>query len=103
MTDDAQLLSYQLAVRSGAVAGVDPTASAGARLLVLSKDTKDELWRIAHQPTLTAEVGDDFVRRIVADARGMAADTFTANLDGHCRVATFAVCSIHTIKSVSSS
>lgn len=103
VTDDAQLLSYQLAVRAGAVPGADPADSAGARLLVLSKDTKDSLWRIAHQDALDGPTADEFVQRIVADARGMASDHFTANLDGHCRVATFAVCSIHTIKAVSSS
>lgn len=103
VTDDAQLLSYQLAVRSGAISGVDPADSAGARLLVLSKDSKDAQWRVAHQPALDGGAAGEFVRRIVADARGMASESFQANVDDHCRVATFAVCSIHTIKAVSSS
>ncbi len=101
--DHAQLQAYQLAVRSGAVLGADPAASAGARLLVLSKDSAKSSWAIAHQEALDDESADAFVRRVVADARAMTAADFTAFPETHCHVEKFAVCSIHTIKAVSSS
>lgn len=101
--DDAQLQSYQLAVRAGAVDGADPAASAGARLLVLSKDSAKSRWAVAHQDPLSDERADAFVRRVVDDALAMSSSSFDAHPDTHCRVEKFAVCTIHTIKAVSSS
>lgn len=103
VVEDAQLAAYQLAVEAGAV-GIPPgTQNAGARLLVLSRTLKGTHYRIAHQPPLGPEERAAFLRRVVADARGMAAASFIANLDTHCADDRFAVCRLHTVKPVSAS
>lgn len=101
--DDAQLSAYQLAVSHGMIAGVDDATNAGARLLVLSRTLKNTHYRIAHQPALTPEEAALFVQRVAADARGMAAASFIANVDTHCTDDRFAVCRVHTVRAVSAS
>jgi RecB family exonuclease len=103
VVDDPQLAAYQLALLEGHVPGADPTANAGARLLVLSKTLKNTQYRLARQEPMTPDVRAEFLRRIVDVAAGMAADSFDARLDTHCRTDRFAVCGIHTVKAVSAS
>lgn len=104
VVDDAQLAAYQLAVAAGAVEGVDEDAElAGAQLLVLSKTLKNAPYRIARQHPMTAQQRSAFVDRIVADARAMTADSFTAYPDTHCNDDVFAVCRLHTVRPVSAS
>ncbi|GAA1690517.1 ATP-dependent DNA helicase [Microbacterium sediminicola] len=98
--DDAQLAAYQLAARALS----DETAEvAGARLVVLSKTLKGTHYRIAHQAPMDDQQRDAFLRRVVADARAMAADAFIGHPDTHCNDDHFAVCRVHTVKPVSSS
>lgn len=101
--EDAQLSAYQLAVESGVIEGTIDAENAGARLLVLSRTLKNTDYRIAHQAPLSAEQRTAFVQRIAADARGMAAASFIANVDAHCSDDRFAVCRLHTVKAVSAS
>ena len=103
VTDDPQLAAYQLAMSAGAVNQVDAREGAGARLVVISQTLKDTHYRIAHQPSMTAEQQDAFVGRVVTSAQTMAADSFTANIDSHCNEERFVVCRIHTIGAVSAS
>jgi hypothetical protein len=101
--DNAQLAAYQLAVTEGLVAGVEGAANAGARLLVLSKTLKNTHYRIAHQAAMAPQERATFLLRIAENARGMAAASFTANVDTHCIDDRFAVCRLHTVKAVSAS
>jgi superfamily I DNA/RNA helicase len=101
--EDAQLSAYQLAVAEGLVDGMGEAIGAGARLVVLSKTLKDSQYRIAHQPAMTHEQTVLFLRRVAADARAMASASFVANVDTHCTDDRFAVCRLHTVKSVSAS
>jgi hypothetical protein len=102
VVDDAQLAAYQLAIDSGLVEIPPDAENAGARLLVLSRKLKDTHYRIAHQKPLTPETRAQFLRRVIADAQGMAASSFIANVDQHCTTDRFGVCRLHTVKAVSS-
>ncbi|HET6302128.1 ATP-dependent DNA helicase [Microbacterium sp.] len=102
VVEDAQLAAYQLAIDSGLVELPPDAENAGARLLVLSRKLKDTHYRIAHQKALTPETRAQFLRRVIADARGMAASSFIANVDQHCTTDRFGVCRLHTVKAVSS-
>jgi len=101
--EDAQLAAYQLAVSAGLVDGATDAVNAGARLLVLSRTLKNTRYRIAHQVAMDADERRTFLLRIAADARGMAAASFTARVDAHCTDDRFAVCRLHTVKAVSAS
>lgn len=122
VADHAQLAAYQLAYEHGVttsaahVAGRhdgsdggnatpgsahDDTELAGARLVVLSKTSKDSRYRIAHQAPFTDDTREEFLDRLGAAARGMAGEYFVANIDTHCTTDRFAVCTVHTIKAVS--
>ncbi|MGF3053556.1 PD-(D/E)XK nuclease family protein [Microbacterium sp. YY-03] len=103
VTEDPQLAAYQLAVRAGAVNNVAPDEGAGARLVVISQTLKDTHYRIAHQPSMTAEQQAAFIAQVVHSAQTMASDSFTANIDTHCNDERFAVCRIHTVGAVSAS
>lgn len=103
VADDAQLAAYQLALLEGLLPGADPSANAGARLLVLSKTLKNTHYRLARQAPMDAARRASFLRTIIDVAEGMASDRFDANLDTHCTTDRFAVCRIHTIKAVSAS
>lgn len=101
--EDAQLSSYQLAIAAGLVEGAADASNAGARLLVLSRTLKNTHYRIAHQPALTTDARGAFLKRIAADAKGMASASFVANVDAHCVDDRFAVCRLHTVRPVSAS
>lgn len=103
VAEDAQLAAYQLALLEGLLPGADPTANAGARLLVLSKTLKNTHYRLARQAPMDAARRTSFLRTIIDVAEGMSSDRFDANLDTHCTTDRFAVCRIHTIKAVSAS
>jgi hypothetical protein len=103
VAEDAQLAAYQLALLEGLLPGADPTANAGARLLVLSKTLKNTHYRLARQAPMDAARRTSFLRTIIDVAEGMSSERFDANLDTHCTTDRFAVCRIHTIKAVSAS
>lgn len=100
----AQLAAYQIAVQQGLIDGADPTALAGARLVIVSKTLAKSDYRIAHQHTLDDEGREAFLLRVSEAARGMSASSFTAQVEAHCadtqgnRVKP---CRIHTVPAVS--
>lgn len=101
--DDAQLAAYQLAVEQGLIAGADPAALAGARLVVVSKTIGESLYRVAHQHTLRGESREKFLHAVAEAARGMSAASFVAAVETHCQGQRMApICRIHTIGAVSS-
>ncbi|MGO1839811.1 MAG: PD-(D/E)XK nuclease family protein, partial [Candidatus Microbacterium stercoravium] len=103
VADDAQLAAYQLAVEQGLIAGADPAALAGARLVVVSKTIGESLYRVAHQHTLRGTSREEFLHAVAEAARGMSAASFVAAVETHCRGQRMApVCRIHTIGAVSS-
>lgn len=101
VADDAQLLAYQLALDAGAVAGAEGARNAGARLLVVSRTLKGGHYRLAHQPPLDADARAAFLRRLQDAAAAMAATTFTARVDDHCRSDAYAPCRCHVVPAVS--
>lgn len=102
VTTDAQLSAYQLAVEQGLVEGAAPDALAGARLVVVSQTLAKSNYRVAHQQTLLGDDRDEFLARVAEAARGMAASSFTAAVEDHCRGDRFStICRIHTIGAVS--
>lgn len=101
--EHAQLAAYQIAVQQGLVEGADPAALVGARLVIVSKTVGKASYRVAHQHTLDDDSRAAFLRRVAEAGRGMAASSFTAQVEAHCadtqvRVQT---CRIHTIPAVS--
>ena len=103
VADDAQLSAYQLAVRAGAVPGIEPSQLAGARLILLSQLTKGADYRFAMQAALAPDHAAAFTQRVVTDATGMASAHFHGDIDTHCLSDRFAVCTVHTVKPVSAS
>ncbi|MGF3056612.1 ATP-dependent helicase [Microbacterium sp. YY-01] len=105
IAEHAQLAAYQLAYRAGLGEHLasDDTELAGARLVVLSKTLKGSNYRIAHQQPMSDSGEEEFLQRIARVAHGMASSIFAANIDQHCTSDRYAVCTIHTIKAVSSS
>ncbi len=103
VVDHAQLAAYQLAFEAGAVSADGGESLAGSRLVVLSKTLKDRSYRIAHQAPHDPVTRADFLARLAEDARGMAGDSFLAQIDTHCHSDRYAVCRIHTIPAVSAS
>ncbi|MDR6865524.1 superfamily I DNA/RNA helicase [Microbacterium resistens] len=102
--DHAQLAAYQIAVQQGLIDGADPAALAGARLVIVSKTVGRSDYRVAHQHVLAAEERDAFLRRVADAGRGMAASSFTAQVETHCADTQVRIrpCRIHTIGAVSS-
>jgi superfamily I DNA/RNA helicase len=104
VVEHAQLAAYQVAVQQGLIDGADPAALAGARLVLVSKTLAKSDYRIAHQHTLDDEGRTAFLLRVADAARGMAASSFTAQVEAHCadtqgnRVKP---CRIHTVPAVS--
>lgn len=102
--EHAQLAAYQVAVQQGLIDGADPGALAGARLVLVSKTLAKSDYRIAHQHTLDDDGRAAFLLRVAEAARGMAASSFTAQVEAHCadtqgnRVKP---CRIHTVPAVS--
>lgn len=108
VTDHAQLAAYQLAYRRGALgtAGIEAAGAelAGSRLLLIGIDPlAGKHYRLAHQQPHDDEQHRAFLDRVAADARGMAAATFLAQIETHCLSETTALCRIHTTGAVSSS
>ena len=101
--DHAQLAAYQIAVQHGLIEGAEPAALAGARLVIVSKTIGKSDYRVAHQHTLTDEAKAAFLSRVAEAARGMAAPSFTAQVEAHCADTQVRVapCRIHTIPAVS--
>lgn len=101
--DHAQLAAYQVAVKQGLVAGADPAALAGARLLLVAKTLSSSEFRIAHQHRLDDDDLAKFLRRTGRAARGMAASRFVAQVEAHCTATRpwRSVCLLHTIPPVS--
>ncbi len=101
--EHAQLAAYQIAVQQGLIAGADPAALAGARLVLVAKTLAGSEYRIAHQHTLDEEARAQFLRRIADAARGMSAASFTAQVETHCTDTQGRVnpCRIHTVPAVS--
>ncbi|WP_336645072.1 ATP-dependent helicase [Microbacterium sp. USHLN186] len=101
--EHAQLAAYQIAVQEGLLEGAPAAGLTGARLVIVSKTVGKSQYRVAHQHTLDDEARKAFVQRVVDAGRGMAADSFTAQVEAHCadtqvRVTT---CHIHTVPAVS--
>ena len=101
--EHAQLSAYQLAVQQGLIEGADPTALAGARLVLVAKTLSKSDYRVAHQHTLDGEARDAFLTRVADAARGMSASSFTAQVEAHCADTQWRVqpCRIHTVPAVS--
>lgn len=99
---DPQLAAYQLALLEGLVPGADPADNAGARLIVLSKNTvKNPHYRLARQQPMGDVERASFLGAIVEAAHGMASGSFAAPVDAHCATSRFGVCALHTVKAVS--
>lgn len=103
VADHAQLAAYQVAVQEGLIAGADPAALAGARLVLVAKTLAGSDFRVAHQHTLAGEDRVHFLGRIAEAARGMSASSFTAHVEAHCADTQWRVqpCRIHTVAAVS--
>ncbi len=101
--DHAQLAAYQIAVQQGLVDGADPAALVGARLVIVSKTVGKSPYRVAHQHTLGDEEKTALLARVSAAARGMAGNSFTAQVEAHCADTQVRVmpCRIHTVPAVS--
>lgn len=101
--EHAQLAAYQIAVQEGLVEGAPAAALTGARLLIVSKTVGKAEYRIAHQHTLDDEARTAFLHRISEAGRGMAASSFTAQVESHCADTQVRVtpCRIHTVPAVS--
>lgn len=103
VADHAQLAAYQVAVQEGLIAGADPAALAGARLVLVAKTLAGSDFRVAHQHTLAGDERVHFLGRIAEAARGMSASSFTAHVEAHCADTQWRVqpCRIHTVAAVS--
>lgn len=101
--DHAQLAAYQIAVQSGLVEGADADALVGARLVIVSKTVGKSDYRVTHQHTLADDARTAFLQRVVAAGRGMAASSFTAQVQAHCEDTQVFLrsCRIHTVAAVS--
>ncbi len=103
VADHAQLAAYQVAVQQDLIAGADPAALTGARLVLVAKTLAGSDYRVAHQHTLEGEERSAFLARIADAARGMSASSFTAQVEAHCADTQWRVqpCRIHTVAAVS--
>lgn len=103
VTAHAQLAAYQLAVEQGQVDGADPAALAGARLVLVAQTIGQSPYRVAHQHRLDDEARAAFLERVAEAGRGMAASSFTAQVEAHCADTQVRIspCRIHSIPAVS--
>ncbi|MBC7591003.1 MAG: ATP-dependent helicase [Salinibacterium sp.] len=101
--DHAQLGAYQLAFVSAAIEGVPGgLANGGAKLVIVSKGTRGAEYAAPHQRAFTAEQLETFRSRVMADAEGMAAAVFVAQLGSHCLDPwSYGRCRIHVVPAVS--
>ncbi|MGF2948531.1 ATP-dependent helicase [Microbacterium alcoholitolerans] len=102
--EHAQLAAYQIAVQEGLLEDAPADALAGARLVIVSKTVGKANYRVAHQHTLDADARAAFLHRVAEAGRGMAASSFTAQVESHCADTQVRVspCHIHTVPAVSS-
>lgn len=103
VAEHAQLAAYQLAVEQGQVEDADPAALAGARLVLVAQTIGQSPYRVAHQHRLGDEARAAFLERVAEAGRGMAASSFTAQVEAHCADTQVRIspCRIHTIPAVS--
>ncbi|MFS0852569.1 ATP-dependent helicase [Microbacterium sp. 179-I 3D4 NHS] len=103
VVEHAQLAAYQVAVQEGLIEGAAAHALAGARLVIVSKTLAKSDYRVAHQHPLDDAARTAFLRRVADAARGMAASSFTAQVESHCADTQRRVypCRIHTVPAVS--
>ncbi|MDH6236177.1 ATP-dependent DNA helicase [Cryobacterium sp. CG_9.6] len=101
--DHPQLGAYQLAFSAGVIEGIPAGMSlAGARLVIVSSGTTKQNYRNPTQPVFDPEQLEAFRARVGADAAGMGAATFLAEISSHCLdPRSFGSCRIHVIKQVS--
>ncbi|BDZ38835.1 ATP-dependent helicase [Microbacterium suwonense] len=101
--EHAQLAAYQVAVQQGLIEGAPAAALTGARLVIVSKTVGKAEYRVAHQHTLDADGRAAFLHRVAEAGRGMAASSFTAQVEAHCADTLVRVtpCHIHTVPAVS--
>lgn len=101
--EHAQLAAYQIAVQEGLLDDAPADALAGARLVIVSKTVGKANYRVAHQHTLDADARAAFLHRVAEAGRGMAASSFTAQVESHCADTQVRVspCHIHTVPAVS--
>ena len=104
VADHAQLGAYQLAFVSAAIDGVpEGLENGGAKLVIVSKGTRDAEYAAPHQKAFTAEQLEQFRARVSDDAEGMAGAVFVAQLGSHCLDPwSFGRCRIHVVQAVSS-
>jgi RecB family exonuclease len=79
VVEDPQLLAYQWAVASGALAEVAPegSTSAGASLLFVTEGVRGKSYRLTTQPPVDEQGLADFLTRVEQAAQLMAAHEFT--------------------------
>ena len=85
------------------MAGAAPADLVGARLVIVSQTIGRSTYRVAHQHRLDDEARDAFLARVAEAGRGMAASSFTAQVEAHCADTQVRIspCRIHTIPAVS--
>lgn len=103
VVEHAQLAAYQLAVEQGQVPGADPRSLAGARLVLVAQTIGQSPYRVAHQHRLDDDARVAFLERVAEAGRGMAASSFTAQVEAHCADTQVRIspCRIHSIPAVS--
>ena len=88
-----QLATYQLAVREGALTGLDPVAEAacgGAELVQLRTSTKEGLPKVQQQPALTELPDPEWIDGVLAEAvERMVTEEFPATPGDQCGFCTF--------------
>jgi len=103
LLEHPQLAAYQLALRDGAIDGLDPEHGldlGGARLVILTPvPGKREL---RPQPVLDEATAEAWKQRIAEAAEGMVGPTYVAYVDSHCHGwGHTGLCPVHVIEAVS--
>jgi superfamily I DNA/RNA helicase/RecB family exonuclease len=101
--ENAQLGAYQLAFDAGLIEGVPEDAKpGGARLLIVSKSSRGKNFVDHTQAPRSRVQLEEFRRRILTDASGMAAGHVDARIGSHCLDPwSHGACRIHVIRAVS--
>lgn len=102
LAEHAQLAVYQLAVTDGQVSVPNAELGGAALLLVHPKATGAKRYKLAVQAPLSDDARNTLIKRIESAAVGMAASSFTAQVEHHCTDPfAFGNCRIHIIRPVS--
>lgn len=109
IAENAQLGAYQLAFAENAIVADDAAVaipaeatSGGARLVIVSKSSRNKDYVEHTQQPLTESELKAFRQRVIDDALGMAAASFTARVGSHCLDPwSHGACRIHITKAVS--